>query len=98
MGKKVKWSSRADGDFADILNYLNKFWNASIASEFISKVNKCINLIQQNSEQFPFLSKELKIRKCVVTKHNSIFYREMEDRIEILRLYDTRQNPNTLQF
>tara|TARA_R110002072_G_scaffold48716_11_gene133208 strand:+ start:6320 stop:6616 length:297 start_codon:yes stop_codon:yes gene_type:complete len=98
MSKPVKWSSRADDDFADILEYLNNHWNASVASDFISKVDRCIFLIQQNTKQFPFINKNFQIRKCVVTKHNSIFYKETESRIEILRLYDTRQNPDTLQF
>lgn len=98
MVKPVKWSSRADDDFAGILEYLNNHWNASVASDFISKVGRCIFLIQQNTEQFPFLNKNFQIRKCVVTKHNSIFYRDTENRIEILRLYDTRQNPKSLQF
>jgi plasmid stabilization system protein ParE len=98
MGKPVKWSSRAENDFAEILEYLNNHWNASVTSDFIKKVDKCIALIQQNTEQFPFLNEKFHIRKCVVTKHNSIFYRDTESRIEILRLYDTRQNPETLQL
>jgi len=98
MGKPVKLSSRAEDDFACILEYLNNQWNASVASDFILKVDKCIALIQQNTKQFPFLNKKFQIRKCVVTKHNSIFYRDTKSRIEILRLYDNRQNPETLQF
>jgi len=38
------------------------------------------------------------IQKCVATKHNTLYYRETNHRIEILRLYDTRQNPETLRF
>jgi len=33
-----------------------------------------------------------------VTKQNTLFYREVEKRIEILRLYDTRQDPKKLKF
>ena len=47
---------------------------------------------------FPLINESLQIRKCVVTKHYSIFYRETNSRIEILRLYDTRQNPENLKF
>jgi plasmid stabilization system protein ParE len=54
--------------------------------------------IKNNPELFPLINSELQIRKCVVTKHNSIFYRETNSRIEILRLYDTRQNPDNLIF
>lgn len=98
MLKPIRWSSRADDDFAGILEYLNNHWSVSVASDFILKVDKCILLIQESTEQFPIFNKDFQIRKCVVTKHNTLYYRDTENRIEILRLYDTRQNPETLQF
>lgn len=47
---------------------------------------------------YPLIHKRLKIRKCVVSKHNSIYYREKKDFIEIVNVFDTRQNPNKLKF
>mgnify|MGYP007032572337 CR=1 FL=1 len=98
MLKPVKWSSFAEKDFALVLEYLTSKWGVSVALDFIEKTEKCVTLIQQNPKQFPFLSKELLIQRCVVTRHNTLYYRETEEKIEILRLYDTRQNPRTLQF
>jgi len=98
MLKPVKWSSFAEEDFAVVLEYLNNNWGNSVSLDFIEKTDRCILLIQKNPRQFPFLNKKLLIQKCVVTKHNSLYYRETEDRVEILRLYDTRQNPETLRF
>ena len=36
--------------------------------------------------------------KGVLTKHNTLFHRENQTQIEILRIYDTRQNPQKLKF
>lgn len=98
MRKPVKWSSLADDDFAKLLEYLEKKWNKKVCIKFITKLDYCINLIHKNPNQFPFFNSELQIRKCVVTKQNTLYYRETNTKIDILRLYDTRQNPETLNF
>lgn len=98
MRKPIKWSSHAEDDFAKLLDYLENRWNTTVCLKFISKLDFCIDLIHKNPNQFPFLNVELQIRKCVVTKQNTLYYRETDSRIEILRLYDTRQNPGTLKF
>lgn len=98
MLKPIRWSSYAENDFAHLLEYLNSKWNKIICNNFIEIVDINILLIQKKPKLFPYLNKELNIRKCVLTKHNSLFYREKEDKIEILRLYDTRQNPNSLKL
>lgn len=98
MHKPIKWSSLADDDFAKILEYLETRWNKNVCLKFIIKLDFCIDLIYKTPNQFPFLNSKLKIRKCVVTKQNTLYYRETETRIEILRLYDTRQNHETLKF
>ena len=98
MPKSVKWSSQADNDFAKILEYLENRWNNNVCSKFINKVDFCLELIQRNPLQFPLINPDLQIRRCVITKHNTLYYRETEFRIEVLRLYDTRQNPDSLLF
>ena len=98
MLKPIKWSSFAEDDFAQILEYLYNRWNAAVVSRFMTETDSCILLIQKNPQQFPFLKKDLNVRKCVITKHNTLYYRERPTKIEILRIYDTRQNPETLRF
>jgi plasmid stabilization system protein ParE len=98
MHKPIKWSSKADADFAGVLDYLYFNWNKKISTKFIQKVRFCINLIEKNPKQFALINTDLQIRKCVITKQNSLFYRETATKIEILRIYDTRQNPEKLTF
>ncbi len=98
MRKPIKWSSLADDDFAKLLEYLEIRWNKNVSLKFITKLDFCVDLIHKNPNQFPIFNTQLQIRKCVVTKQNTLYYRETKSRIEILRLYDTRQNPETLKF
>jgi len=98
MRKPIKWSSHAEDDFVKLLEYLENRWNNNVCLKFISKLDFFFFLIHKNPNQFPYLNAQLQIRKCVVTKQNTLYYRENDARIEILRIYDTRQNPDTLKF
>lgn len=98
MPKHVIWSPLSEKDFEDILEYLSDNWGQRIASNFIDVTENIINQISINPKQFPIIYVRKRIRKCVLTKHNSLFYRERRDHIEILRIYDTRQDPDSLRF
>jgi len=98
MPKRIAWSPLAESDFSNILNYLNQNWDKKVVTNFIDLTDSLINQIAINPKQFPFIHKRKGIRKCVLTKHNTLFYREKRSTVEILRIYDTRQDPNTLTF
>jgi plasmid stabilization system protein ParE len=98
MPKKIIWSPLAESDLSNILNYLDQNWEKKVAVSFIDLTDSLIHQISINPKQFPFIHKRKGIRKCVLTKHNTLFYRDKKSVIEILRIYDTRQDPNTLTF
>jgi len=98
MPKPIIWSNLSETDFANILDYLDKNWGYKVAANFIDLTENIINQISLNPKQFPICYKRKKVRKCVLTKHNTIFYRDGKVNIEILRIYDTRQDPDTLIF
>ncbi len=98
MPKRIKWSPLAESDLSNILNYLDQNWEKKVAANFIDLTDNFINQISINPKQFPFINKRKGIRKCVLTKHNSLFYRDKRSTVEIFRIYDTRQDPNTLTF
>jgi hypothetical protein len=43
-------------------------------------------------------TKEKKIRSIVLTKHNKLYYRINNDLIEVLNIFDTRQNPKQNKY
>ncbi len=95
---QIIWSELAENDFSIILEYLYENWNVKIVNKFIDIVDQLIFQISKNPSQFPIINQSTNIRKCVITKHNSLYYRANKDKIEILRIYDNRQNPNNLMF
>ena len=98
MSKLILWSPLSENDFSGILNYLNKNWGEKFASQFIDLTESFLTQISINPRQFPVIHKKKKIRKCVLTKHNTLFYRDSKFQIDILRIYDTRQDPDNLTF
>jgi plasmid stabilization system protein ParE len=98
MPKKIIWAPLAENDFAGILDYLDKNWDSKVALNFIDLTENVIGQISINPKQYPVIFKKKRIRKCVMTKHNSLFYRDSRVQIEILRIYDTRQDPDSLTF
>jgi plasmid stabilization system protein ParE len=98
MPKQIVWSPSAESDFARILEYLHENWEERVMNQFIDLTEDILGQISINPRQFPLIHKKEKIRKCVITKQNTLFYRESNSQVEILRIYDTRQDPNTLTF
>jgi plasmid stabilization system protein ParE len=98
MPKQIIWSPLAENDFSNILDYLDKNWEKKVADNFIDLIENTVNQISVNPRQFPIIFSKKKIRKCVITKHNTLYYRDSKLNVDILRIYDTRQDPDSLTF
>ena len=98
MTKKIIWSPASVNDFENILEYLSKEWDVSVANRFLDIIDSLLLHISINPRQYPAIHKNPTIRKCVVTKHSTLFYREKKDHIDLLRIYDTRQDQEKLKF
>jgi plasmid stabilization system protein ParE len=97
MPKPVIWSPLSEIELNNTHNYLQEKWDEKVVLAFLDSIESLINQISKNPKQFPFANKKKKIRKCVVSMHNTILYQENKDRVVILRFFDTRQNPLKLK-
>ena len=98
MPRKIIWSPKSEEDFENILEYLSKEWDAEITLKFVDLIDILLIQISINPRQFPLIHKSLNIRKCVISKHNTLYYRNRRNHIELLRIYDNRQDPESLRF
>lgn len=97
MIRKVILSKRAKIKLEKLLEYLEKEWSDKIKNEFIKKLDYSIKTIQTNPEIFPKTAFVKGLHKCVVSKQNTIYYRIKNSTIEIVTIFDTRQDPQKLQ-
>lgn len=98
MSKKIVWSPLSESDLENTLSYLQIHWNNQVVTRFLDLIDTIVAQIAINPKQFPFANKKRNVRKCVATKSCTIFYRENKGHIDILRIFDNRQDPKKKQF
>lgn len=98
MTRKIVWSPLAKQDYDNILAYLYQNWGSDVAVKFMDNTEGYLQQIISNPKQFPINRKKEKIRKCVISKQNSLYYTEDNNHIYILRIFDNRQNPKEIKF
>jgi len=90
---KERWSKRALNDFDEIIEFILTKWTAKEALAYIEKVERIISQIRKTPEMFVQSIKGKDIRKCVINKQTSLFYRINGQIIEIITIISNKQNP-----
>jgi plasmid stabilization system protein ParE len=98
MPKLIIWSPLSEKDLESILEYLHSNWDDKVVHQFVEITDKLVNQISINPKQFPIIHGRKKVRKCVITMHNTLFYRDRKEYIDILRIYDARLDPGKIRF
>ena len=94
---QVIWSDDAVEDYFQNIDYLLTEWPENVASDFIVKVETLIKLIIRHPALFPN-SNYKHIRKAVVTRHISMYYRSDNETIYIIRFWNNFQDPTKLRL
>ena len=90
---EVIWTDEASRNLNNIVHYLQTEWTIKEVNKFFLKLNKVISLIAKKPQLFRMTSERRGLRKCVLTKHTSIFYIHVDAKIFIISLFDNRQDP-----
>jgi plasmid stabilization system protein ParE len=93
---KIIWTSRALSDLKNILTYLEENWTVKEIQKFARLLDLPLNRLTIHPFLFPNSNKYKKIRKSVLTRQISIYYRVTNHDVQIITLFDNRQNPNKL--
>lgn len=96
MAKKVILTPIAVDDFDNVIDYLTHKWGLTVTNNFIERFEKIVMLLCESPEMFPFFDKSKHLQKCIVTKHNILYFMETNEEIKILTIFDTRQDPEKL--
>lgn len=102
MGTKMKvtWSARSKITYFKVLDYLEHNWSKKEIVQFSQRTEIVIRAIKRNPGIFPVSSKHKEIRRAIIDKNNSLFYKvnKYSNKIYLLTFFDNRQNPNNLEF
>jgi plasmid stabilization system protein ParE len=96
---KIIWSPEAEQDYERNIDYLLNNWTLKEATNFVIEVEETIEHLKKFPKMYS-LSSYKNVRKKVICKQISLLYKINEENstVELLRLWDTRQNPNKLKL
>ncbi len=93
---KLIWSDEALNNLKGIIDYLENRWTKKEIKKFAQLLDKKLKLIENNPMLFPEGDKSDGLRKSVLSRQTTIYYRIINSEIRIITLFDNRQNPNKL--
>ena len=92
----LKWSKKAREDNRKLFAYLLQEWGEDIALRVKEEIENSTVRIRDFPEQFPIFLKEKEIGRFVLSRQTSILFKVNEELVEIVTLFDNRQNPKKL--
>ncbi|NOS90534.1 MAG: type II toxin-antitoxin system RelE/ParE family toxin [Cyclobacteriaceae bacterium] len=94
---KIIWSEDALLDYHQNIDYLLRDWSESVALQFVEEVEGVIELIQINPELYP-LTDYRDIRKALIQKQITLFYKIADDNVFLIRFWNNYQDPSRLKL
>ena len=93
---KLSWSDEALNNLKGIINYLEFNWTNREIKKFAQLLEKQLKRIKENPLLFAESEKSNGLRRSVLSKQTTIYYRVNNNEIRIISLFDNRQNPHKL--
>lgn len=93
MSKEVVFTQTAKTGIRLVSDYLLENWSIKVKTDFILKFEKSLRRILK----FPnsnVSSKVINVKKCIVTKHTSFYYKITDEEIIIVAIIDNRMLKN----
>ena len=90
---RLIWSLRAFQNLKRIITYLEENWTEKEIKNFSIRLDSYLTIIEKRPNTFPAAKSKQNIRRTVVTKHNTLYYKVEKDSIQLIAIIDNRQDP-----
>jgi len=94
---KVYWTDEAINNLESILDYLKKKWTQREIDQFRRKLGRLIKLIQVNPELFPPSKYNRNLRKAILSKQITVFYKVTGQLIYLVYLFNNLQSTKRIK-
>ncbi|WP_312207896.1 type II toxin-antitoxin system RelE/ParE family toxin [Epilithonimonas hominis] len=91
-GFEILWTDFALEELSETVEYLKREFSQKEIDILGDEIERINSITSQNPNIFPN-SDRLQTRKAVILKFNTLFYRIMNDKVEILSFFSNRQSP-----
>lgn len=99
-GYKVVWTDHALDELSRTIRYLQLNFTEREINRLANKIEAVIRNISTFPKLYPESTKQKGVRRAVVARYNTLYYRIHFGRkqIEIVSFFSNRQDPNSLEF
>lgn len=95
---QIIWTELAKLDYWENIEYLEREWTLNDVYNFMDKTDDLIGLLTKQNLTFK-PTKHKDVFQITVTKQITLFYKTLENKdIELLRFWNTYQNPEKLKL
>ncbi len=92
-GYKIFWTDNALRELHTTIENVEENWTQKELQNLAFNIEKTLNLISINPYIYQTSDVNKSIRRVVILSLNTLYYRVIEDRVEILSFFANRQNP-----
>ena|SRR5665213_2482704 len=93
MASQIIVTKKFRQNVLETYQYILKTFSQKTASIFLHRIERRIDFIAAHPEAGKLSQKRKNVRCVLLPPHNQIYYRFEDEKIEILLLFDMRQNP-----
>ena len=90
---EITFTLEAEETYSALSKQLEQRWGKRFVEKLESRVSKCLNTITSSPHLYPIIQETTEIRKCIIHKDCSMFYRIYDTQIIIIFFWDNRQDP-----
>lgn len=87
----VIWSIESSKKIQSIKGYILDEWNEKEVNNFLKKLKEFENIVVRFPKLYPSSLKDTKLRKAVISKHQTVLYEMDNDIIRVHTILDNRQ-------
>ena len=95
--RKISWNLLAKLDYFENIDFLLENWSEKEAQQFINEVNHIEFILKQGNVDFQQTDIE-GVKRVVIRKQITLFYRTIDNHIEFLRFWNNNKNVDKLNF
>lgn len=95
---EIIWSEKADETYDEILDWIEERFTSKEVDDFVITTYEVLDGIEEYPKSYPVSKTLKKVRKAVIHRHSSLYYRVGKEEIELLFFWDNRKNPEDKSY
>lgn len=97
-GYRILWTDLALKELESTIEYLMNNWSEKEVKTLALKIEETLELVSMNPNLFQSSEIKKDLRRVIIAKYNTMYYRIKGDTIEIISFFSNRQNPKKRQL